>query len=336
MKRKLFGYIIFLFSIFLIGNIDVFASKATCEYQASRPVIYTYEYGFPISYSIADNKYTIKSQDLANLDFIDKNGNIICPKVKISCTTGTKKGTWNCTINKDKNGKSGTLKILVNDGKEKENPSSNNKSCTYNLNNGMYDYSLAWDEDEGKVRYKLHEDISDYDVSIRNCDASHFKNGCPDVYNTVVHKGKQLIIDCENSILTDNDNTNIVDKITDPNTGETTDKKPENDNDDYGEGDVDYGEPVYGCEVIPEEIRKWIMDTLNLVKYVCLALVIILGVIDFIKAAASGEAEQVKKSGNSFLKRIVAVIILFLLPVIVELILNLIEIAGVDQNCFKK
>jgi len=96
---------------------------------------------------------------------------------------------------------------------------------------------------------------------------------------------------------------------------------------------MDPGEQVYGCRVIPDEIREWINSTLNLVKYVALALVIVLGILDFIKAAASGESDQMKKSGSSFLKRIIAVAILFLLPLIVELVLNLIEIYGADSTC---
>ena len=96
---------------------------------------------------------------------------------------------------------------------------------------------------------------------------------------------------------------------------------------------LDPGDGVYGCAVIPDEIREWINSTLNLVKYIALVLVIVLGILDFIKAAASGEADQMKKSGSSFLKRIIAVVILFLLPLIVELVLNLIEIYGADSTC---
>ena len=99
--------------------------------------------------------------------------------------------------------------------------------------------------------------------------------------------------------------------------------------------DINNGDPLYRCdEIVPLEIRNWIQDALNLVKYIALVLVIVLGIVDFIKAAASGEAEQMKKSGQSFLKRIIAVVILFLLPVLVELILNLIEIYGADSTCF--
>ena len=97
---------------------------------------------------------------------------------------------------------------------------------------------------------------------------------------------------------------------------------------------TDNGDPLYRCdEIVPLEIRNWIKDALNLVKYIALVLVIVLGITDFIKAAASGEADQMKKSGQSFLKRIIAVVILFLLPVLVELILNLIEIYGADSTC---
>ena len=98
-------------------------------------------------------------------------------------------------------------------------------------------------------------------------------------------------------------------------------------------GEFTPGTPVYGCEVIPEEIRIWIKDALNLVKYIALAIVIVLGILDFLKAAGTGEAETMKKSGTDFLKRIIAVIILFLVPLIVDLILNLIEIFGADGTC---
>ena len=91
--------------------------------------------------------------------------------------------------------------------------------------------------------------------------------------------------------------------------------------------------PTDPCDIIPDEIREWIGDALNLVKYVALAIVIVLGVLDFLKAAGSGEAEAMKKAGTDFLKRIIAVIILFLIPLIVDLILNLIEIYGADSTC---
>ena len=94
------------------------------------------------------------------------------------------------------------------------------------------------------------------------------------------------------------------------------------------------GEDVSGCEVIPEEVRKWIRISLNFIKYIALILVIVLGTIDFIKAAGSGEPDAMKKAGQSFIKRVIAVIILFLLPMIIDLILRLINLYGSTDDCF--
>ena len=95
------------------------------------------------------------------------------------------------------------------------------------------------------------------------------------------------------------------------------------------------GEEQYGCDVIPDVVKKWINISANFVKYVALVLVIVLGTIDFIKAAGSGEPDAVKKAGQSFLKRVIAVIILFILPMLIELILDLINLYGSNNDCFK-
>ena len=117
----------------------------------------------------------------------------------------------------------------------------------------------------------------------------------------------------------------------------TSDLKSDNVNNKSDSGtDDDYnqGEEVYGCDVVPEEFQKWISISLNFVKYVALVLVVVLGTIDFIKAAGSGEPDAMKKAGQTFIKRVVAVIILFLLPMIVELILYLINLYGTTNDCF--
>ncbi len=105
---------------------------------------------------------------------------------------------------------------------------------------------------------------------------------------------------------------------------------------DYNEDKDKYnpGEDVSGCEVVPEEVRKWIKISLNFIKYIALILVIVLGTIDFIKAAGSGEPDAMKKAGQSFIKRVIAVIILFLLPMIIDLILHLINLYGSTDDCF--
>ena len=117
---------------------------------------------------------------------------------------------------------------------------------------------------------------------------------------------------------------------------ETTSEAEErrNEENEADNNEPNTGEEVYGCEVVPEEIQKWIRISLNFVKYVALVLVVVLGTIDFIKAAGSGEPDAMKKAGQSFMKRVVAVIILFLLPMLVDLILHLINLYGSTDDCF--
>ena len=116
---------------------------------------------------------------------------------------------------------------------------------------------------------------------------------------------------------------------------ETTSEAEEiRNNDDSSDDNYNPGEDVYGCEVVPKEVHKWIRISLNFIKYIALVLVIVLGTIDFIKAAGSGEPDAMKKAGQTFIKRVIAVIILFLLPMIVELILHLINLYGANDDCF--
>ena len=113
------------------------------------------------------------------------------------------------------------------------------------------------------------------------------------------------------------------------------DSNGEKKNDSGSSGsDVDLGEDILNaCEVVPPVIKKWIINILKIVRYIALALVIVLGALDFMKAAGSGEPDQMKKAGQSFLKRVIAVAVLFLLPYIVELVLGLIDMFGVNTNC---
>ena len=93
------------------------------------------------------------------------------------------------------------------------------------------------------------------------------------------------------------------------------------------------GGDMASCNVIPDIIKDWIKNILKVVRYIALALVIVLGALDFLKASGSGEPEQIKKSGQAFLKRMIAVAVLFLLPVLIDLILNLINMLGADPTC---
>ncbi len=79
-------------------------------------------------------------------------------------------------------------------------------------------------------------------------------------------------------------------------------------------------------------ITGFIKTALNIVSYVAMALAIILGILDFIKAISSNEDNGLKKAFGTFMKRVVAVILIFCANLIVIFIINLIPIRGVNAD----
>ena len=71
---------------------------------------------------------------------------------------------------------------------------------------------------------------------------------------------------------------------------------------------------------------------LDLIKIGGLILTLILGMTDFFKGVTSGEADAMKKVWKSFANRLIAVIILFLLPLIIEFLFGLINISGINSS----
>lgn len=78
-----------------------------------------------------------------------------------------------------------------------------------------------------------------------------------------------------------------------------------------------------------QSIIDWIM---NLIRFGGVVLLIVLGMLDFVKAAASGEQEEMKKSKSKFVKRLIACVVLFFIPIIVNILVGLVNL-GSGENC---
>jgi hypothetical protein len=79
-----------------------------------------------------------------------------------------------------------------------------------------------------------------------------------------------------------------------------------------------------------ESLTGTINEVLLVVKWIALALTIILGIIDFIQGAASGD---LKKAATKFMKRMIAVVLLFVVQALIEWLLGLAEFNG---DCITK
>lgn len=80
-----------------------------------------------------------------------------------------------------------------------------------------------------------------------------------------------------------------------------------------------------------DEIIAFIYNVLKWVKYIAPVLVIILGILDFVKALAAQDDDAMKKAQGKFVKRLVAAVLLFLLPLIIDYVLSVFNL--VKDSC---
>lgn len=85
------------------------------------------------------------------------------------------------------------------------------------------------------------------------------------------------------------------------------------------------------CGIGPSTMG-WFMRILKIGRYIVPVLVIILSILDFITAIASGEEDALKKAGTKFAKRIVAAILIFLLPAFLQFLFDTFKIKGLSSS----
>ena len=86
--------------------------------------------------------------------------------------------------------------------------------------------------------------------------------------------------------------------------------------------------PVSGedkCVVLTPRIKEKINWVLDLIKYGGAVLVIVLGSADFLRATLSDEDNASKKAFEKFIKRLIAAVLLFLLPLLIQLLFTTIN-----------
>ena len=75
----------------------------------------------------------------------------------------------------------------------------------------------------------------------------------------------------------------------------------------------------------------YLHTTLKFVKYLAPTLVILFSSIDYISATASSDADAMKKANSKLIKRIICCVLLFFIPIILNLILNIFKVYGTCQ-----
>lgn len=87
-----------------------------------------------------------------------------------------------------------------------------------------------------------------------------------------------------------------------------------------GETDVDTNGNGY---IDPPSLAYLINSVLKYIRIIVPILIILLGSLDFAKAVTAGKEDEMKKAQSTFVKRIIAGILVFFVPVLVNLIMSL-------------
>ena len=82
---------------------------------------------------------------------------------------------------------------------------------------------------------------------------------------------------------------------------------------------------------LSDKLIIYIANIVKWVKFVIPVLVIIFGILDFIKAVGADKEDEMKKAQGKFAKRLIAAALIFIVPFILEFILN--KMGFVPEGC---
>ena len=82
----------------------------------------------------------------------------------------------------------------------------------------------------------------------------------------------------------------------------------------------------YACGgLIPSEITNTIGTIYNILLIAIPVIIVLFGLIDLVKAVASGKEDDIKKGTTIFIKRLITGLIVFFVLAIVKFVVNLIQ-----------
>ena len=330
--KKIKKYIIML--LFLLG---IFFNITEVNATENEEYVKCYYDLFSVYYNRTTDEFTTKltvenpshlvlnTKNLVKSNFINKGSNeLYCPTLYRTTSTSGSSISYTYYASKQ-NEQSNSIEVLPDKDQSEivNNGNGNNvntKSCVFYTGNGTaaIEYILDIDNKSIKSLNVKGNDIAPvhtynelYDgQNCKNIKMYYFCYTYNNISNCVVSKTK-----------TDNNYIEV-----------TLDKKTSTGSTDDSTTDT----PAEKCEVLPEAIKNYIMQALKLIRWGGLVLMIVLGTLDFVKASAADDQDAIKKAGQNFIKRLIAVIILFLLPILVELILFIAGKIGFNfGECYK-
>lgn len=81
--------------------------------------------------------------------------------------------------------------------------------------------------------------------------------------------------------------------------------------------------PALGDPTNSQYPAYWLQEALNIMRYIAIVALLVLVTIDFVKAVASNDKDALKKAGSTAIKRFIYCVLLFFVPTIISLVMNL-------------
>ncbi len=98
-------------------------------------------------------------------------------------------------------------------------------------------------------------------------------------------------------------------------------------------GDICNANPDGGyCGSLGNKIVNWIFRIVRIVRYAVPVLLILLSILDYIKALAADSEDEMKKVTSRFVHRLIAAALIFIIPFILDFILRIFDIPGLNAS----
>lgn len=216
---------------------------------------------------------------------------------------------------------------------------ADDKLCEYeddkiniNLTINNSKFKIRIDEKEGNFTGQI--------LPQNKLDINYFSETCPTIiyYELSASRDDMSQMDIHNYNLyntLENDSRRIAINLKSNNSqlpgGNGSGETSENNN-PYFDGDINVTLDIKtGCGLFSSDMKDWLIQLLDIIKIVGLVLTAILSMVDFLKGTATGNADTMKKVWKNIGNRLISVVILFLLPVLIEFVLGLVTLNGVED-----
>lgn len=202
--------------------------------------------------------------------------------------------------------------------------------CSYIADNGRCgNFDIKVDMDMGLV--SVIGDYHDYETANSITVADFKDNLCPDVRAGFYNSG--YLDKCSVRLVKDGTGLGKASKVT---YSCAMSQKPQNDPyQPHVAPQIEGGcTGLFGSVTQKPEAGKagslafYISFVFRIIKYIGIIILVVLSVMDFTGALASHDDEQLKKAMNKVLVRLALCIALFLLPILIDLIMSLIDKAN--------